>query len=730
VFEDLQWIDTSTREYLDFAMDSVAGARAMLILTHRLGQSHPFPSRSFHTTLNLHHLSPTQALEMATRVLGVVDFPEELKAVLELKAEGVPLFVEEMTKSLIDLGFLARENGHYRVTKALEELSVPDTMQGIIMARLDRLGGDGKRMVQLASVIGRQFVVRLLERVAGLSGKLEGLLGELKALEIIYEHGMLAEPGYIFKHAVIQDVAYSSLLVQSRKDLHRGVGEAIEELYSDRLAEHYAELAHHFIRGEDWARAMQYSTLAGEQAALVFANAEAKKHYFNALDAAAKLSLPPDWEALLTLHSRYAEILLNLSEYDDAAAEYLKALELARGAGDRRREMEALVWISAAYDYSHRGEPAIEYNEQAFAIARELDDREYQAICLASRVAIRTAGWGQIVETTPDAEEALRLSKEITNQPLLARTLVYLGGALQWRGEFDRGLVHLKEGAELAQKIHSGFHYGFGIFLIGNAHLSRGNYEEALGWYKRLSEYGSAAGDKFWIARAPNLIGAVHLELYDLDVAAERNLEAEEIARAAWPWPEPRGHSWLKVGLAHLEKDLHGKAEDYLQRAWNLLEEDTWYRWRWHIPLLRARGALALAEKRFDDAWNFAVESLEMATRSDSRKHIARARRLQGMVLAATGRHQEAASTLESSITLAAQIGTHPEVWIARYSLGQVLLKLGKDREAEEQFMSALQTLENIANKLHTPGFKKMLLASQPAAELYSALGRRPPSIT
>jgi predicted ATPase len=269
------------------------------------------------------------------------------------------------------------------VTKALADLSVPNTMQDIIMARLDRLGGDGKRMVQLASVIGRQFVVRLLERVAGMTGRLDGLLAELKALEIIYEHGLLAEPGYIFKHAVIQDVAYGSLLVQSPKDLHRGVGEAIEELYRDRPTEHFAELAHHFTCGEDWSKAMQYSTLAGDQGALVFANVEAKKHYFSALEAAAKLSSPPDWETLLALHSKYAEILLNLSEYDDAAAEYLEALELARRAGDRRREMEAMVWLSNVYDFSHRGEPAIDYNERALAIARELGDREFQATCLA-----------------------------------------------------------------------------------------------------------------------------------------------------------------------------------------------------------------------------------------------------------------------------------------------------------------------------------------------------------
>jgi predicted ATPase len=123
------------------------------------------------------------------------------------------------------------------------------------MARLDRLGEDGKRTVQLASVIGRQFLVRLLERIAGLTGQLEGLLQELKTLEIVYDLGLLPEPAYIFKHAVIQDVAYHSLLIQRRKELHRAVGYALEELYPDRLVNHHEELAHHFVQGEAWAKA-------------------------------------------------------------------------------------------------------------------------------------------------------------------------------------------------------------------------------------------------------------------------------------------------------------------------------------------------------------------------------------------------------------------------------------------------------------------------------------------
>src|SRR6266849_8299008 len=164
------------------------------------------------------------------------------------KAESVPLFIEEVTKTLLDLGVLQREDGTYRLVKNLNEVRVPDTIQGIIMARLDRLGDDGKRTVQLASVIGRQFLVRLLARVAGLTDRLEGLLQELQAFEIIYEQGLLPEPAYIFKHAVIQDVAYHSLLVQRRKELHKAVGYAIEDLYPDRLADHYEELAHHFMQ--------------------------------------------------------------------------------------------------------------------------------------------------------------------------------------------------------------------------------------------------------------------------------------------------------------------------------------------------------------------------------------------------------------------------------------------------------------------------------------------------
>jgi class 3 adenylate cyclase len=255
VVEDLHWIDTSSEEFLTAMLDAVPGVPLLLLVTYRIGYIPPFGSRSFYTTLTLRSFSEAETLAMAGHILGIAQFPAELQTALIAKAEGVPLFIEEVTKALLDLGVLRRENGSYRLVKGLSEVSVPDTIQGIIMARLDRLGEDGKRTLQLASVIGRQFLVRLLARVAGLTDRLEGLLRELQALEFIYEQGLLPEPAYIFKHAVIQDVAYNSLLVQRRKALHTIVGDAIEELYQDRLEEHYPELTHHFSQGEVWAKA-------------------------------------------------------------------------------------------------------------------------------------------------------------------------------------------------------------------------------------------------------------------------------------------------------------------------------------------------------------------------------------------------------------------------------------------------------------------------------------------
>jgi class 3 adenylate cyclase len=373
VVEDLHWIDTSSEEFLTALLDAVAGVPLLLLVTYRIGYTPPFGSRSFYTTLTLRSFSEAETLAMAGQALGTAQFPPELHTALMEKTEGVPLFIEEVTKALLDLGVLRREEGAYWLVKRLSEVRVPETIQGIIMARLDRLGEDGKRTVQLASVIGRQFLVRLLARVAGLTDRLEGLLRELQALEIIYEQGLLPEPAYIFKHAVIQDVAYNSLLIQRRKALHRAVGEAIEELYQDRLEEHYAELAHHFSQSETWDKALAYHRQAGIQAFARSSLREALAGFEQALAALHHLPARQETcEQAIELRLEMRNVLIALGDFGRMVDLLGEAEALAKTLDDPRR----LGWVSAYLSpyFSNTGDQdrAIETGQREQAHA-ELD---------------------------------------------------------------------------------------------------------------------------------------------------------------------------------------------------------------------------------------------------------------------------------------------------------------------------------------------------------------------
>jgi tetratricopeptide (TPR) repeat protein len=300
---------------------------------------------------------------------------------------------------------------------------------------------------------------------------------------------------------------------------------------------------------------------------------------------------------------------------------------------------------------------------------------------------------------------------------------------VQWQGDFDRAIGVLREGTELARREHSGFLFGLGLFTLGHAHLAKGEYEEALRRYHELRSYAESAGDKLYAVRAPNCIAGVHLELYDLDEAVRLNEEGDDVSKRLWRWPEPRGHSLVKLGLSHLYRGDHRRAQDAFEQAWRLLDEDPWARWRWQIPLLAARGELALAEHRLDEAWTFADQSLELATRSDARKHMVRAQGLQGRVLHARGRLDDAARVLRASVRRAETVKTPRDAWIGRAALGRVSYEMGQDKEAAALFTEAARTLETIAGELTTPSLRRAFLSAPPVAEVYRMIGRRPPDI-
>jgi len=327
------------------------------------------------------------------------------------------------------------------------------------------------------------------------------------------------------------------------------------------------------------------------------------------------------------------------------------------------------------------------------------------------------------------AEEAVRLAESLPQPQVLAQARSVLGAALQWRGDFERSADYLRKSLETARHGHMGSFIGHNLFFLGHRSLSRGEYQEALDWYQQLSDYAETAGDAFWLPRIPNCKGTVPLELYDLNTAFELQLQGEEAARRYSAWPEPLGHSLLKAGLVHLERADYDRAQESLLRAWELLDTGDFARWRWHIPLLHARGALALARGLHDEAWQFATESLELARKTYARKHEARALRLQGEILAANGRVNECVPLIQASVGLAEELQTRRDIWMGSLALGKTLIRLGKDNEAEASFKTAAATIESIAAALKTQSLIRGFLSAQPVLEVFQALGRHAPTI-
>ena len=242
---------------------------------YRPGYLHPWSDKSYYTHITLNPLTEDESATLAKGLLDVENFTIALRSLVLDRAEGNPLYVEEIIHWLLEIGAIARSETGYVVSETASELAVPGTIQDVIMARVDRLEQDLKRTMQIASVIGRDFLFQLLRKISDMGDALQTYLMKLQSLEFIYEKSLFPELEYMFKHILIQDVAYHSLLTQTRKQFHERIGNAMEEIYKERLDEHCEKLAYHYQQGSNREKALEYLILAAKKAANRFANVEA-----------------------------------------------------------------------------------------------------------------------------------------------------------------------------------------------------------------------------------------------------------------------------------------------------------------------------------------------------------------------------------------------------------------------------------------------------------------------
>jgi class 3 adenylate cyclase/pimeloyl-ACP methyl ester carboxylesterase len=266
VFEDLHWVDAESQTALDMLVNNLPTSRLLLLTNYRPEYNDHWTSKTYYTRLRVDPLPPQDADELLAALLGTDPSLEPLKALLKERTGGNPFFLEESVRTLVEAEALRGERGAYRLVHDLRTMQIPATVQALLAARIDRLPFEEKQLLQSAAVIGTDVPLVLLQEIADLSeDDLRRGLAHLQEGEFLYETRLFPDPEYTFKHALTHDVAYSSLLHERRRLLHRRVGQAIEARYAGRLAECAEMLANQFERGEDWAKAVHYHVRAAEK---------------------------------------------------------------------------------------------------------------------------------------------------------------------------------------------------------------------------------------------------------------------------------------------------------------------------------------------------------------------------------------------------------------------------------------------------------------------------------
>jgi tetratricopeptide (TPR) repeat protein len=344
VFEDLHWIDEQTQEFLNLLADSIGTAKILLLVNYRPEYSHSWGSKTYYTQLRLDSLVKESAEEMLAALIGDARELAPLKRLIIERTEGTPFFMEETVQELLDDGSLVR-NGAMRLAISLGELKIPPTVQAILAARIDRLASDSKELLQTLSVVGREFPLSLIRMMSSKSDdELNRLLNELQLGEFVYEKPAVGDTEYIFKHALTQEVAYNSLLIERRKLLHERTGEALESTFAAQLDDHLDELAHHYSRSGNLGKAIEYLKLAGERAHSRSDLSEAARHQGLALELidsrAPADSIRSRSEPGLLL--AYGTTLSDLGRSSEAMTSLERALKLAEDALDEPMLIQVL----------------------------------------------------------------------------------------------------------------------------------------------------------------------------------------------------------------------------------------------------------------------------------------------------------------------------------------------------------------------------------------------------
>jgi tetratricopeptide (TPR) repeat protein len=657
VFEDLHWIDAETQALLDSMVESLPTARLLLFVNYRPEYQHGWGSKTHYRQLRIDPLQPESADELLEALLGSDPGLQALKRLLIERTEGNPFYLEESVRTLIEMKALTGERGAYHLARAPHTLQIPATAQAILAARIDRLLPEDKRLLQAASVIGKDVPFALLRAIVEEPEEtLRRGLTALQAAEFLYEARLFPDLEYTFKHALTHDVAYGSLLQDRRRQLHARIVQAIEHRYADRLQEFAEQLAHHAVKAEVWDKAVTYLRQAGARVAARSAHREAVGYFEQALTALAHL--PENRERLeraIDLRFDLRNSLFPLGEFERILGCLREAEGLARTLDDPRRLGQMCVYMCHNLWMSGHPREALAFGQNAQTIAQSLED-----------------------------------------VPLQVTGNLYLGAACLRTGDYRRAeellqkvLQLLEEGQRSRERFgQAGFPAVMARFFLDWVLVDQGRFREGIGHGQEAIRIAETLDHPYSLAAMYSVLGYLHVAKGELNQAV-RLLERGVALSREWNLAFHFAQNTGILGYAYAHSRRVAEGIELLERALNAIE--TMGFGAFQPPFLVYLGEAYVLADRLDDARELAGRALSVTHEHGQRGYEAWALRLLAEIAAhPRGPDVEAARAhYGAAMTLATELGMRPLVAHCHLGLGTLYHRTGDPAKAREHLTTA-----------------------------------------
>jgi class 3 adenylate cyclase/tetratricopeptide (TPR) repeat protein len=752
IVEDYHWIDTASLEFLKFFLGVPESIPPLLILCpsraekesegYRLKEHLKEQLGDRFNQVKLQPLSIEVTQQLADNLLTLSGLPSDIKGDILSKADGNPFYLEEILRSLIDHGYLVNESGVWKTTPQFSMSDIPDTIQGIIVARLDRLESDLKNLLQQAAVIGRSFLIHILERLTNITSLMMSLhLATLEEFEYIRLLTKDPELEYIFKHPLVQEVAYNSLPKKYRKQLHRQVAEIIEKLLHHRLDEFTEILAHHYAHSDAYDKAVEWLKKAGVRAKERYANEEAIKYFqklISILDElkdsspSSLLSQQKAYEALGDIHSlkgAYAEAIENY----DAMFKISKDI-LSQATAKRKK--------ANVYTHQSKFDDALQILDDA---KKMIKDKSPQVVLEQAEIyQLRGSIYevkGLTSEAQKEIETALGLIEKVKPSNQLKMVKAYgfsnLGGVFRSRGDYDKAIEMYNKSRTLLQELHNKRGIANTTYQLGIVYHLKGDYQKAIEFNKQGLVILEEIGDKKGIAHTSGNLGIMYSYLGDYAKALEyhqKNLTiSEEIG-------DQRGVGMASSNLAklylmdgnptkaqvHFQKYLDiseeigdkvgtsaalgnlailflrtnklDKAEEYLLRSEQILKE-LGNKQLLIIAYTHLAEVQLQRKVSFKKALEFTKKGWSLAEEIGSKPGKADCFLMYSKIYAAKKEFPKAEENLNNAIKLFTEVGRMRTVISAYHEYGQILNDVGQTKKAQMYIKKAKEIDQQLKHK-------------------------------